>query len=688
MSLPKIQDSYYPFGGGVDMLTPAIALKEGFAIDAQNYEPEISGGYRRIDGYERYDGRPAPSAASYWVMTANITGTINVGNTITGVPSGAIGRVLAVAGTTLVLGRVTGTFGASEALQVSGVTQATSTSVASQSGSTDAKLDSDYTALAAADTRLDIQVVPGAGPIRGVWVYRNVVYAFRDNVGQTAGNMWRASSTGWVQVQFATEIPFSSAVGDANPIAVGSTIGNAASPSKTATVLAVLVRTGTMGTDAVGTLVVTPVTGSFANTDPIYVGATQKGVCTGAATQITRAPGGTMEFVNGNFSSSTNTLRMYGVDGVNPCFEYDSLTGVYVPIHTGMAVDTPTHVMFHRFYLFLSFKGSVQFSAITNPYAWAPILGAGEIALADDVTGFVPQGGTNAGSSMAIFTSRRTYILYGSSAANWNLVLSIFELGYAPYTMQPVSNNTYGITPRGIQCLLTTLTYGDFDYASVAHAIQPFLTSRRGLEIASTSLRAKDQYRLYFSDGYAVSLGLTGDKVSGCTFLNYNRAVRCIVTATLDSGKEVTYFGSDDGYVYQDNIGTSQDGSPIEAWVRLPFNHNKSPQTRKRYRRAVLEVKVIGYTSVNIAYDLDYGSPDVNPSAPAPDQVLVGGGAYYEQGTWDQFTWDSKVVSNPVLSIEGTEKNISFIFYSNSANYPSHTLQGITLFYTPQRAER
>ena len=684
--LPEVRQEFFPLSGGMDQLTPAIALKSGMVIDACNFEPEINGGYRRRAGYERFDGHASPTSASYAVLTANITGSVAIGNTLTGATSGATGKVLGIHSTTIVLGRVTGTFVSGENLTVAAVVQAVATSASVTNGAASPSDDADYKLLAANDLRLDISAVPGSGPIRGVWIYNDVVYAFRDNAGGTAGAIYRSSASGWQLVSLGTELQFSSATGGTTPIAVGATIGNAAAPTKTATVLAVVTRTGTWGTDAVGTLIITPVTGSWSSAEAIYVGATQKAVSTAAATAITRLPGGRVECVNANFTSSTNTLKMYGCDGVNTAFEFDGI--VYAPIRTGMATDTPSHIMFHRFYLFLSFRGSAQYSAIGNPYAWSVILGAGEIACADDITGFLPQTGNTAGSSMAIFTRTRTYILYGSTAASWNLVVSNFDIGYSAYTLQPVSNNTYGLTARGVQCLLTTLTYGDFDFVSISHPVTPFVVQRRGGEIASTSLRTKDQYRLYYNDGYCLVIGLSGDKVSGMMPLNYNRVVRCIVTQTLSTGEEVTYFGSDDGYIYRDNIGTSYDGSAFEYWVRMAFNHSKSPQIRKRYRRAVMEVYAYGYCQVSVTYDLGYSNPNVMTPAAIPSQNLSGGGGYWDQFTWDSFSWDSQLVEQPRISMTGTERNVSFLFYGNRAQDQQFTLQGITIFYTSQRIER
>jgi hypothetical protein len=685
LGLPKVQSQYFPFLGGVDQMTPAIAIPDGALLDCQNYEPEISGGYRRIDGFERYDGHASPTSAVYYTLTINLTGAISVGNTITGQASGATGKVLAVFGSTYVLGRVTGTFASGENVTVSAAVQGVLTGIAYAFGAGSPSDDADYALLAANDLRGDISVVPGSGPIRGVWVYNDVVYAFRDNVGATACLMYKATTSGWVQVQYGTELQYTSSTGGGTAIQVGQTIGNAASPTKTATVLAVVNRTGTWGSGATGTLIITPVTGSFSNADPIFVGATQLATASAAATTMTRPAGGTYEFVNASFSGSTNAVKMYGADGVGLAFEFDGTT--YVPIRTGMATDTPAHIIFHKFYLFLAFRGSIQISSLGSPYAWTVILGAAEIAVPEIVTGFTPQGGNAAGSSLAIFTSNRVYILYGSSTSDFKLVNSIYDIGYFSGTMQPVSNTTFGLTARGIQSLITTLTYGDFDFASVSHKVTRFLVSKRGLQTCSTSSRAKDQYRVYFSDGMALCMGLTADQPNGFTMLNYGKPVRCICTAQTAAAQEVTYFGSDDGYVYQDNIGTSFDGAAIESWIRPAFNHSKSPRVRKRYRRAVFEVFATGYSQVSVGYDIGYGTGDVlQPELITSNQVFTGG--YWDQFTWDQFTWDAKVVSDVSIALTGTEKNISFIFYSNRAQDKSHTVQGVTIFHSPQRTER
>ena len=64
MRIPK----HFVLGGGLNEVTPPLSLKGGELYGVSNYEPGTKGGYRRIDGYERLDGQPAPSESSYWIL--------------------------------------------------------------------------------------------------------------------------------------------------------------------------------------------------------------------------------------------------------------------------------------------------------------------------------------------------------------------------------------------------------------------------------------------------------------------------------------------------------------------------------------------------------------------------------------------------------------------------------------------
>jgi len=63
MKLQQSQISYFALGGGLDQITPPLKVAPGKVMSALNYEQFLSGGYRRIDGFERYNGLPKPSEA-------------------------------------------------------------------------------------------------------------------------------------------------------------------------------------------------------------------------------------------------------------------------------------------------------------------------------------------------------------------------------------------------------------------------------------------------------------------------------------------------------------------------------------------------------------------------------------------------------------------------------------------------
>ena len=67
---------YFPFEGGLNISTPAMSLEPGELVAANNFEIDIRGRYRRMDGYERFDGQTLPSKIEpYYRIPFNL-GTI------------------------------------------------------------------------------------------------------------------------------------------------------------------------------------------------------------------------------------------------------------------------------------------------------------------------------------------------------------------------------------------------------------------------------------------------------------------------------------------------------------------------------------------------------------------------------------------------------------------------------------
>ena len=108
-----LQSHYFPFAGGINLVEPALSMRAGELVAADNFEVDVRGRYRRLDGYERFDGQTLPSDITYYGIPFTL-GTArdsvfdsafssafdlqipSVGDLLKGETSGALGSVLQV----------------------------------------------------------------------------------------------------------------------------------------------------------------------------------------------------------------------------------------------------------------------------------------------------------------------------------------------------------------------------------------------------------------------------------------------------------------------------------------------------------------------------------------------------------------------------------------------------------------
>lgn len=318
---PPITHEHVPFNGGLDTTTPPLSLPPGFITSGTNVEVDLYGGYQTAKGYERYSGKPSPSDAVYSKITITLTGVITVGDTVTGVTSGATGYVIVSDPAFVVLTKVVGVFVSGEVLNVAAAPQATTTSGPVIGGGSSNLLKAQYANLAADVYRADIAAVPGSGSILGVVRHNNVTYAFRNNAGGTAADIYKSSAAGWANVPLYYELPFSQ--GSTNIPAEGSKISQSGGII-TATVKRVALTSGSWddGT-AEGNLIITaPSGGNFGygyfNGDPAIYAA--NGVAWTSRISAADNNWSSVAYGNGVFvavsTSGSGNRAMYSGDGV------------------------------------------------------------------------------------------------------------------------------------------------------------------------------------------------------------------------------------------------------------------------------------------------------------------------------------------------------------------------------------
>lgn len=608
LSNVRTETEFFAFEGGLDLMSPALRIPVGMVTSSQNYEPSAAGGYTRIKGYERFDGRPRPSEAT-----------------------------------------------------VSGANTA---------------LEEATALVAAADVRRAVIAAPtGSGAIRGVVMYNGTVYAFRDNVGGTAGGMWKSTASGWVAVGLGEEVLFTNAnvsVGEGDVLTKGAV---------TATVMRLIVETGSLASGVnTGRIVISGrAGGSFSAGAATSTGG---GTLTlsGAEASVALPAGGLYGFDIYNFSGQLNTLRLYGCNGVGKAFEFDGTTFAY--INTGAASDTPTFIKAHRKYLYLAIGSSVMNSSIGVPSRFVAGEGATEIAVGDTVTGLC----SLPGEALGVMARNGSYALIGSSYTTWQLQVIRTDVGAVAHSLQSMSD-TYFLDDRGVTSVSAVQEYGNFADATLSQKIQPLIDAIRSKVVASYVSRQKGLYTLLMSDGSTLTMGILAKQLSG--FLQGQLLITpsCAWSGEDSLGIERVFLGASDGMVYEIGVGSTFDGQPIQAMLKLAYHHSKSPRVRKRYRSAIIEMSAELYSSIQFKVEYSYGDPTVGMSTSA-NLGAEGAGGSWDFATWDSFFWDGQDVNQPKISLEGTGINLALVFYSNTTLDFGHTLQGAVLHYTLRRQER
>jgi len=549
---------------------------------------------------------------------------------------------------------------------------------------TNPTLDAEYKALVDA-IESDADAPTGSGPVRGVWMHEGTVYAFRDNVGATACDMWESGISGWSQITLNDVVHFDA--GDGTEPIEGDSV-TVTSGTKSAEIKRIVKTSGTWGVDAVGYLVLGTITnGPIVNDDVLLVSASRIADADGASAVPVLVAGGRYEFRSYNFYGHSDSYRMYGVDGKNFAFEFDKDEGVFTQIETGMTVDTPTHLAAHNGHLFLAFAGgSVQLSGDGVPLSFTVITGASEIGVGDEISGFNEE----VGNSLFIFTRDQTYVLQGTTRANFQLDEFNVNAGSHEWSLQRIGLGCY-FDDRGFTTVLQQQRSGSVNFLenTVSELIQPLVVDliQNSQVKCSHLLRNQNIYRCYFDDGRVVSIGFSGHKVSGHMPLEFPFVANVACSEEDTTGGERIFVGAEDGFVYELEAGTSFDGAQISAFMRTVLYHSKSPGRMKKYQQARVDATLSGALTLvgQIEYDFD---DDGFNLADELDFSTDEAGGYYEDFNWDAFVWDKPTSGIPQQKLEGEGVNAAVYLRSDSSSDKSHTLRGVTMQWLPRRDDR
>jgi hypothetical protein len=646
----------YPveFRGG--LITNLSPLQQGInapgsARILRNYEPSIEGGYRRIEGYDKYDSSIIPPYGEPVVHGASQTGTtLILGAIHTSPAEGDTFTIAGVAGTyTIASGGVI--FDATNNRVTLTLTTSLATSPANAAVVTFTSTASNYRAIGVASWEDKVIVAKNA-------------------------DVFKTTGSGFTKI---------------NTYDYGTPLVNGASQTGTS-----LIVDGITGIPQAGDVF------KIAGVDLIYTVVTDASVSSGAATlsinpalDSSPADDAVITFISLNRESATKvrftqynftgTDKLAIVDGHNPPALYDDTDFVVLNSAPSDVVGA-THVINFQNALFFAKGSALSFTAPYDDDAFDVAAGAGSINVNGVITGL-----TVFRNQLIIFTERQIHQLVGSSIANFNLQPITRDIGCLEGdTIQEIGGDVMFLAVDGLRLLSATDRIGDFGLAAVSKVIQSNMTEfiSTNTDFTSCVIREKSQYRLLGFNNNITQENAQGiiatqfaEQGGANTGFAETRGIRAYVAASnYNEATEVVVFANDDGYLYQMESGNSFDGVNIQTTFATPHFPMQDARVRKTFYKLFLYTDPQGSVNFDVSLKLDFDAQGTIQPAPITFTNTGGTSGFYGEIVYGEAVYGTKLLKLFESQIIGSGFAVSFQFESDGTD-PPYSLDALTTEY-------
>lgn len=652
--MPTTRQTYpIEFRGG--LITNMSPLQQGInqpgsARILRNFEPSIEGGYRRIEGYSKYDNTLIPPYGAPVVHGASQTGT------------------------TLVIANIRQTPEDGDTLTIDGV--ANTYTIAAAGVTFD---DTNNRATLTLTTSLDSSPSNGASVTftsttsnyltKGCGVFLDTVIVAKNE------SLYTTSGSGYSLVN----VPNYGTVLVNGAAQTGSTLnidGLSATP-QIGDVFKIA------GVDLIYTVTATPTVTSGAATVSINPALSSSPADNAGITFLStsRENAGKTRFSRYNY---TGTEKIAIVDGINKPAIYDGTT--FTALN-----DAPTDVGGAEFVT--SFKNQLFFGknnllTFTAPFTdndFTAANGSATISVGSNITGLVVFR-----QQLIIFTETSILQLVGNTISDFQLQPITIDIGCVDKdTIQEVGGDVMFLGPDGLRLLSATDRIGDFGLGVVSKAIQNEVTSfiAANTSFASVVIREKSQYRLL---GYNANIkqenaqGILGTQFAGQGGEGMAwaelRGIRAYVAdSRFYQNVETIVFANDDGYLYQMESGNSFDGGNIQTTFATPYMPINDPRVRKTFYKCFLYTDPQGSVSFDLSLKLDFDQRNSIQPTQINFDNNTGQVAFFGNATYGS----TAVYSNKLVTLFETQLIgsgfVASIQYTSDSTDPPFSIDAITL---------
>jgi hypothetical protein len=573
----------------------------GSARLLENFEPSIQGGYRRINGFAKFDTAVVPAYGSVVVQGSAQSGTtLLVADT----------HETPVVNDTFTVADVTGTY--------------TVTAVTYNATNKSATLTITPALASGPADKAIVTFTLGQSRIEGVHYSEadSVAYVLR------GGTVWLSASSGWTKVSTPSY---------GSPLVAGGS------------------QTGTsLNVDAIGSDTYVPQAGdtfSIAGVELVYTVTAIPTVSSGVAALAISPALDTSPADNAiiTFRSSSHTgglkarFLQFNFDGTLKTAMVDSagkpsvFTATTYKTLQGVAdVNGAQFIEEFKDHLFFAKDNLVSHTAPFNEGDFDSGNGAGSYRLPGSCTGLI-----TFREQLVNFSQTDIRKLSGTSLADFALTSVTNDVGcISGDTVKEVGGDILFLGPDGIRFLGATERIGDFNLALASRQIQEDFTKFIKTESSYTTsvVREKNQYRIFEYKQTTTNGNSKG--FIGTQFMDQNsqsinwsttKGIKAYRTSSSYVGDiEVSLFSNDDEYVYQMETGSTFDGLAIASLLYTPFMAINDPSLRKTAYKADTFFDPEGVVTGQLTLRYDFNKPNKIQPFAVP---IIGGGSFNIYGT-------------------------------------------------------
>lgn len=393
------------------------------------------------------------------------------------------------------------------------------------------------------------------------------------------------------------------------------------------------------------------------------------------------------QFVVTNFYGRDEYEAVYGVCGASPAFAFDGFRLIRIRTQLPATLDLPRHITRHGDMLVLGFfPGASVFSQPGNPFEMRGEQGASAIEFGDRMVNMLPF----AGDALGVICQSSTFVLRGLVPESFAKLPVSTKRGGIEYTAADMGRVVL-CDGLGIFGADSPESFGAAERNYLSTKVHPLLTPRLQAKantdiaflrpIAALPVRAKNQMRLYFWDGWVLTMTLT--EPAQFTTQRYFEpapdihtsptpwAVRALVSYIESSGRERLfcsfYGGIKEGYLFEMDAGRSFDGAPVPAYIVANSTIVGAASQDKRFDRVFV-------------YGAGFGAARVTYSHLREDQDTFAGDYPFTMG---KLTRIAKLVPTAFRGVADSPMegfDISMRYDSNTHTEGPHSLQYVELY--------